>query len=310
MLTNLPTYGLSCWSSQGRIPRHQMLNDIIYCSLASANIPSGLEPSGLYRADGTCPDGVIVSPWSNGKFLVWHVIFVDTFCTSRKCVSTKEAEEAAALTEKEKVRKYVHLDRVYLFQPVAVGICGSVGLCRLIALSTRPRLQAVVSNWRAPVFHLPASVAFHGHPDGELLLCIEHSGASRTPGYCQHVVNAWATADVWDTAASEKCIDCWPSRQDPSRCTYLAAKDTNDELSSSIQADTTLEVLPTTSVTVTCLVSSPLFTAAPWLQMYADYCLTQWGLDGPSVAHAIHQAYAWDHSLAKKPFPTPFWQGL
>ena len=167
-----------------------MLNDIIYCSLASVNIPSGLEPSGLYRADGTCPDGVTASPWSNGKFLVWHVIFVDTFCTSRKCVSTKEAEEAAALTEKEKVRKYVHLDRVYLFQPVAVGICGSVGLCRLISLSTRPRLQAVVSNWRAPVFHLPASVAFHGHPDGELLLCDGHSGASRTPGYCQRVVNA------------------------------------------------------------------------------------------------------------------------
>ena len=167
---------------------------------------------------GTCPDGVTASPWFNGKFLVWHVMFVDTFCTSRKCVLAKEAGEAAALAEKEKTRKYVYLDRAYLFQPVAVGTCGSVGPCRLIALS-------VVSNWRAPVFPLPASAALHGHLDRELLLCDGHSGASRTPGYCQHVVNA---------------------------CT--------------------LEVLPTTSVTVTCLVSSPLFTAAPWIQMHADYC--------------------------------------
>ena len=75
-------HGLSCRSSQGRIPRHQMLNDIIHRSLASSNISSRLEPSGLYRADGKRPDGVTLIPWSDGKFLVWDATCMDTFCDS------------------------------------------------------------------------------------------------------------------------------------------------------------------------------------------------------------------------------------
>ena len=52
---------------------------------------------------------------------------MDTFCTSHICVSAKKAEGAAALTEKEKARKYVHLDRAFLFKPVVAETCGSVG---------------------------------------------------------------------------------------------------------------------------------------------------------------------------------------
>lgn len=88
-----------------------MLNDIIYCSLASANIPSRLEPSGLYRADGNRLDGVTISPWSKGKFLIWDVTCVDTFCASHKGASAKGAGEAAALAERGKARKCAHLDR-------------------------------------------------------------------------------------------------------------------------------------------------------------------------------------------------------
>ena len=120
-------HGLSCRTSQGRIPRHQMLNTIIQRSLASTNICSRLEPSGLYRADGKRPDGVTLIPWSNGKFLVWDVTCVDTFCKSRVCASAKEAGGAASIAEKEKSRKYAHLDKSYLFQPIAVETNGSVG---------------------------------------------------------------------------------------------------------------------------------------------------------------------------------------
>ena len=133
-------HGLSCRSSQGRIPRHQMLNDIIHRSLASSNISSRLEPSGLYRADGKRPDGVTLIPWSDGKFLVWDATCVDTFCDSHISTSAREAGGAAALAERDKSRKYSHLDRSYLFQPIAVETCGSMGpdsLCFLRDLGRR-----------------------------------------------------------------------------------------------------------------------------------------------------------------------------
>ena len=133
-------HGLSCRSSQGRIPRHQMLNDIIHRSLASSNISSRLEPSGLYRADGKRPDGVTLIPWADGKFLVWDATCVDTFCDSHISISAREAGGAAALAERDKSRKYSHLDRSYLFQPIAVETCGSMGpdsLCFLRDLGRR-----------------------------------------------------------------------------------------------------------------------------------------------------------------------------
>ena len=105
-----------------------MLNNIIHHSLASANIPSRLEPSSLYRADGNRPDGVTMVPWSHGKFLVWEATCIDTYCDSRKTASAKEGDGAAAHAESEKTKKHAHLDWVYQFQPIAMETCGSVGL--------------------------------------------------------------------------------------------------------------------------------------------------------------------------------------
>ena len=84
-------------TSQGRASCHQMLNNITHRSLALANIPSRLEPSGLYRADGKRPDSATMVPWSQGKFLVW-----DTFCDSNRTASAKERGGAAAYAESEK----------------------------------------------------------------------------------------------------------------------------------------------------------------------------------------------------------------
>ena len=75
-------HGLSCRPSQRRASCHQMLNNVIYNSLTSANISSLVEPSGLYKADGKLGwgwwDGVILVPWSNGRFLVCDATCVDT----------------------------------------------------------------------------------------------------------------------------------------------------------------------------------------------------------------------------------------
>ena len=96
--------------------------------MAQANICSQLEPSVLYRADGSRPDGVILILCSNEKFLVWDITCVETFCKSRVRASAKEAGGAATIAEKEKSRKYAHLDRSYLFKPIAVETNGSVAL--------------------------------------------------------------------------------------------------------------------------------------------------------------------------------------
>ena len=119
-------HGLSCRSSQGRASHHQILNNIIHRSLASANIPSRLEPSGLYRADGNHPDGVTMVPWSNGRFLVWDATCVDTFCDFHRQATAKEAEGAAAHAETEKTKTSAHPDRAYQFQPIPVETCNVV----------------------------------------------------------------------------------------------------------------------------------------------------------------------------------------
>ena len=95
--------------------------------MASANVPSRLEPSGLYRSDGNRPDGVTMTPWSNGRLLVWDATCVDSFCDSHRQAASLEAGGAAAQAERNKARKYAHLDRAYMFQPVAFETCGTMG---------------------------------------------------------------------------------------------------------------------------------------------------------------------------------------
>ena len=67
------THGLSCQGSPGRHHNHAAINTIIHRALSAAHIPSHLEPSGLDRSDGKCPDGATIMPWKYGKMLVWDV---------------------------------------------------------------------------------------------------------------------------------------------------------------------------------------------------------------------------------------------
>ena len=51
--------------------------------MGSLDLPSMLEPRGLYRTDGKRPDGVTTIPWKMGKQLVWDVTVVDALAPSR-----------------------------------------------------------------------------------------------------------------------------------------------------------------------------------------------------------------------------------
>ena len=64
----LGVLGLSCRKSSGRHFRHSAVNDLIKRSLASAEIPSRLEPTGIVRnntgdnTDNKRPDGFTIAP--------------------------------------------------------------------------------------------------------------------------------------------------------------------------------------------------------------------------------------------------------
>ena len=70
-------HGLSCRKSQGRHPRHAAINMLLQRALASARVPSHLEPPGILRADGKRPDGASVTPWKRGRILVWDATCPD-----------------------------------------------------------------------------------------------------------------------------------------------------------------------------------------------------------------------------------------
>ena len=66
-------------------------------------------------------------PWKQGKYLVWDATCVDTFCQSHCPRAVTEPGGAAAHAEEEKIKKYAHLDSIYIFQSVAIETCGSIG---------------------------------------------------------------------------------------------------------------------------------------------------------------------------------------
>ena len=126
-VTEMGTHGLSCRKSQGRHPRHNELNQVIHHSLSSAKIPSRLEPYGLSSSDRSRPDGLSMTPWSQGQFLVWDATCVDSFCKSNLPKTCLEAGAAAIHAEKEKHKSYGFLGNSYHFVPVAVETSGTFG---------------------------------------------------------------------------------------------------------------------------------------------------------------------------------------
>lgn len=123
----LATHGLSCRWSEGRLPRHAAVNEIICRSLTSAKVPSRLEPNGLYRSDGKRPDGISLLPWKNGKFLVWDVTCPDSFAPSHLVSSASGAGIVAKQAEHSKSLKYSTLQHKFHFAPVAIETSGVLG---------------------------------------------------------------------------------------------------------------------------------------------------------------------------------------
>ena len=115
-------------------------------TLGSVDLPSMLEPRGLYRNDGKRPDGVTMISWEMGKQLVWDVTVVDALAPSRlNQASLCNPGTTATEAEARKIEKYRELiDNGYIFQPVAFEVQGSLGesselfitrLCKMVCRS-------------------------------------------------------------------------------------------------------------------------------------------------------------------------------
>ena len=118
-------HGLSCRRSVGRLPRHTQLNAIIKESLASANVPSVLEPQGLSRLDGKRPDGMSIIPWACGRLLLWDATCWDSFAPSNIQLAALGPGRVADMAARRKRDTYLNLARNHFFVPVAVETTGS-----------------------------------------------------------------------------------------------------------------------------------------------------------------------------------------
>ena len=124
---HLGLHGLSCRKSQGRHPRHAAVNGLIRRYLASAKIPSHLEPSGITRSDGKRPDGATIMPWKNGRTMVWDATCPDTFAPSHVAHAAREAGTVASQAERNKCQKYALLCTSHHFVPIAIETSGVFG---------------------------------------------------------------------------------------------------------------------------------------------------------------------------------------
>jgi hypothetical protein len=149
-------HGLSCKFSAGRRSRHAGINLIIKRALASAGYCSQLEPTGISRADGKRPDGVTLSPWSQGRCLCWDATIVCTLAISHVARSVNQPGSASEAAESKKISKYQDLSPNYLFSPLGFETLGPWGpeakkfltkVGRLISKATgEPRATAFLAQ--------------------------------------------------------------------------------------------------------------------------------------------------------------------
>ncbi len=121
------THGLSCVKKGGTFSRHSALNEILRHAFSKVNIPTVLEPPGMFRTDGKRADGLTLRPWSRGKSLVWDATCSDTLCKSYISLTSRSPGAAAAKAEKKKRDLYSQLPSLGSFGDDALQLVRQLG---------------------------------------------------------------------------------------------------------------------------------------------------------------------------------------
>jgi len=94
-----------CKKASGKIARHQVLNDTIWRSFASASISATKELSGLTRQDGKRSDVLNLIPWQGGKSFACDAAVVGTLAQSYVDRTATGVGMVAALADERKLMK-------------------------------------------------------------------------------------------------------------------------------------------------------------------------------------------------------------
>lgn len=121
----LGRHGLHCKKNPGKYFRHAELNRIIHQSLASINVSSLLEPTGLFRDDGQKrPDGITYTAWEKGRSLVWDATCADSLAASNRLGRHKQPGMASEKAAVRKHKKYSKIKQNHHFVAFAVESIG------------------------------------------------------------------------------------------------------------------------------------------------------------------------------------------
>jgi len=140
------THSFICKRAQGRIIRHQVLNDIIARAFVSAGVPITKEPQGLARSNGKRPDGLTLIPWSGGKAVSWDVTVATTCAASYIQSSATIAGAAAETAASKKLAKYSDLAVSHRFLPIALESQGPINTAAETFLKDLGRRISLVSG--------------------------------------------------------------------------------------------------------------------------------------------------------------------
>ena len=138
----------------GRLPRHSAVNYLVKRSLSSIEVPSILEPPGLFRSDGRRVDGVSVIPWQAGHPLAWDVTCCDTFASTYKSLAASGAGSVANAAEHRKIQLYEDLKPTHAFIPIAIETSGVFGEKALAFFREIGKCLRLKTNDPQSLFHL------------------------------------------------------------------------------------------------------------------------------------------------------------
>ena len=151
-------------------------------TLGSFDLPSMLEPRGLYRTDSKRTDGVTTITWEMGKQLVWDVKVVDALVPSclnqRSLCNTGTIATEAEARWKENIPETI--DNQFNLQPVVLAVQGYLCESSEISITSLARW-----SMNCPLFE---AKELSGSSDRQCGLCFRN---------CERLRCAWRNSLLW-----------------------------------------------------------------------------------------------------------------